>query len=283
MPVASKSSRTTGSTLRPRKGPSQVLGGTYRNNHVSQVRLSGPDCRVYGAYIEVDVEAYSGPGSPEEYRNARGIWWEAKRRVATGGVVEYTTVRILSGPSSGGTVVAPNGGTITVRRSIVEIDVPDTPGIYADPPTGGVYEVPPRPWRVRLETVHVYGVTGVPAVTVLNRPRSVVSDSCIAGEVVVTGSTGDRYLARAEELIREISRFVGAQTGCLDREVGLTVAQDVPRPVPRAAGSAGATPLLSVAVQTALFAAVLGIGALVALGLFVAIARTVRSLFDGLR
>ncbi|PSQ19908.1 hypothetical protein BRD01_15290 [Halobacteriales archaeon QS_8_65_32] len=271
------------------RGAIRVLGGTYRNNDISQLRLSGSDCVVRGTLVAVDTRAYDGPsrsGDSPGYRNPRGIWWEAKRHSATGGRVEYTTIRIHRGSSVGGVVIAKNGGAITIFRTAIEVDATDAPGIHAYEPTGGYYRVPPRPWRVRLERVHVYGDSDAPAIDIRGRPASSVRQSCIANGFVVADRPATDLLSRVRILARDGRRLVGARTGCFDERVGAGAvpSASMPPPAPLGDGDADVTaPLGPIAVHTAVLVGVLGVACLLSVGLLVAAGSTLRSLFDALR
>ena len=263
------------------RGAIQVLGGTYRNSDISQLRLSGPDCLVRGTLVAVDVRAYDGPGEGN-YDNPRGIWWEAKRRNATGGRIEYTTVRIRRGPSVGGVVVAKSGGALTISRTAIEVDAVDTHGLYAYEPTGGHYEVPPKPWRVRLERVHVYGASDAPAIRIEGRPESSIARSCIANGMIVADRPATDTLDRIEVLARDGRRLVGGRTGCFDEDIGAGAVPSIPPPAPPTRGDVSA-PLEPIAVHTVLLLGVLGFGTLLVVGAIVTAGSTLRSLSDALR
>lgn len=264
-------------------GAIQVLGGAYRNNDISQLRLSGPDCFVRGALVEVDVSEYDGPNGAggSNYRNPRGIWWEAKRRTATGGRVEYTTVRIRRGQSVGGVVIAKNGGAITVSHTAIEVDAADTHGLFAYAPTGGHYEVPPKPWRVRLEHVHIYGTSDAPAIEIVGRPGSSLSRSCVTNGVIVADRPVTDTLDRVQVLARDGRRLVSARTGCLDDRIGAGAAPSIPPPV-MARGDVTA-PLEPILLHAAVIVCVLGVGGLLSVGIVVAVGSTVRSMLDAVR
>lgn len=263
------------------RGAIQVVGGVYRNSDISQLRLSGPNCFVRGTLVEVDVRDYDGP-DPSNYRNPRGIWWEAKRRDATGGRVEYTTIRIRRGPSVGACVIAKNGGALTISRTAIEVDATDTHGLYAYEPTGGHYDVPPRPWRVRLERVHIYGTSDAPAIRIEGRPESSISRSCIANGMIVADRSAKDTLDRVTNLARDGRRLVGARTGCFDDEIGAGAIPSVPPPAPPVRGDVTA-PLEPIAVHTALLVGVLGVGVLLSVGVIVTVGSTLRSLVDAVR
>ena len=266
------------------KGAIRVLGGTYRNSDISQLRLSGPGCLVRGTLVAVDTREYDGPRSAGKYRNPRGIWWEAKRRRATGGRIEYTTIAVRRGPSVGAVVVAKNGGAITISRTAIEADATDTPGVFAYEPTGGHYDVPPRPWRVRLHYVHVYGTSSAPAIRINGRPESEVRDSCIANGILVADRPAENTVDRLRNLARDGRRLVGARTGCFDRAIGAGAAPSAPRSRsrPEIQGDR-TTPLTPIVVRTVLLVGMVGLGAVLSLGLCIAVGSTLRSLLESLR
>ena len=266
------------------KGSIRVLGGTYRNSDISQLRLSGPGCLVRGTLVAIDTREYDGPKSSGTYRNPRGIWWEAKRRRATGGRIEYTTVSVRHGSSVGAVVVAKNGGAITISRTAIEVDATDTHGIFAYEPTGGHYDVPPRPWHVRLNYVHVYGTSSAPSIEIEGRPASNVTNSCIANGILVADRPAEDTVDQLQGLARDGRQLVGARTGCFDHAISAGAAPSIPRARARP-GIQGdrTTPLTPIAIRTLLLVGMVGLGAVLSLGLCIAVGSTLRSLLESLR
>jgi len=54
-------------------GNVQVIGGTYRNNNIANVRIAGDGSYIENATVEVNVDQYTGPAPGTEAYNTRGI------------------------------------------------------------------------------------------------------------------------------------------------------------------------------------------------------------------
>lgn len=168
----------------PSRGPIEVLRGTYANNGIANVRVSGP-----GRVRNVTVRCTRAPqGFPA---NMRGIW-------ARGGrcTVENCDVRLHRVTGSAGAIVTESGGLI--RDSRIRIDADDVPGIHVYPATGST----PEP--IRCTEIDVVGSASNGS-AVLVRDR----DDCTFDGFTVTQTGADRdgfHLIRSREsIIRDTS------------------------------------------------------------------------------
>jgi len=113
-------------------GDIRVHGGTYENNNVSAVRISGDGSYVTGAEITVDLSEYSGPRTRLDSAFAsRGVAVEqGPLDNPPGAVVENTTVDIRETPSPGPAVsVWPTGKTVSITDSTLRV-AGDSPVVH---------------------------------------------------------------------------------------------------------------------------------------------------------
>lgn len=169
-------------------GNTEIYRGLWRNNDVSQVRMSGQGSRVDGAEIELDEENYSGVGTKQGFPSSNGIKWDSKptRPDPAGGKIVNCDVRGLSeaGDEYGvGSLITvfPTAGAATIENTRVVCNIDATP-ISAAPPNGNSYPPPPQPHRVIVQHSEITGSKAGDggAITIHDRPNSVVSDTCLA-------------------------------------------------------------------------------------------------------
>jgi len=132
-------------------------------------------------------------------------------------------VRAHRGSSVGTVVIAKNGGAITISRTAIEADAARTEGIFAYGPTDGHYRVPPKPWRVRLDYVYVFGRSDALAIRIEGRPESSVSNPCIADGILLADRPAADTVDRLENLARD-----GRRSSALEASVSRR--KSVPRP-----------------------------------------------------
>lgn len=97
------------------KGRIRVLGGTYANNGIANVRVSG-DSVVRGVTVVCDT-------TDQRFENMRGIWI----RHGENALIENCDVHLRRVPSSDGAI--PIAGSGTVRATSVRVDADDVAGI----------------------------------------------------------------------------------------------------------------------------------------------------------
>ena len=156
-------------------GATEVLGGLYRNNNVSGVRLGGPGSLVRGATIEVDIDRYDGPTTrTDESFNTRCIVIEQGGEDESGPVrVVDCDVRMRSAErSQGALVVWPNGNGPTIEGSRFRTEVDGVAAIRAQPPVVRVAGRD-RPLEVRDCSLSG-GANGGSAIDLRRRPASIV-------------------------------------------------------------------------------------------------------------
>lgn len=107
-------------------GPVHVVGGTYRNNNVANVRLGSSGSRAEDVTVVVDRETAGWGGL-----NARGI----RLRNRSGQVIEGCDITFGedAADSFGGIVFHPDNGGATVRDTAITIDRDAIPAIRAFP------------------------------------------------------------------------------------------------------------------------------------------------------
>ncbi|WP_256686318.1 hypothetical protein [Halococcus qingdaonensis] len=162
-------------------GAVQVEGGVFRNNDITQVRLSSSDSYVKNAVIVADLDNSDSP-NPGDTLNSRGVRFEAGKFGYRGASVENCDITIASTPhSSGGVVVGSDGADHAIRNTRIKVDVDSIRGVYSKAPVGfGNRGPPPKPHATTLENVSVTGsASGADAVRIDQRDDSVVKGCCI--------------------------------------------------------------------------------------------------------
>jgi len=166
------------------RGPLQIEGGVYKNNEVSQLRLTGPDTYVDGARIVIDKNDWGDGklGDKEDHLNMRGVWWWSGDIDKTGGEIRNCEIEFLSSNiSQGGIQIDETGGLCTIRDTRIRCDIDGLGAINSYPPEGDeYYDAPPSPTDVAVENVSITGsATGGSAVVINDRPNSSVRNCCI--------------------------------------------------------------------------------------------------------
>ncbi|MGN8216159.1 hypothetical protein [Halococcus salifodinae] len=166
-----------------------VLGGLYRNNDVSQVRVNG-DAQVDGVDIVIDEENYTGLKS-KSYGRERGPGWPATNglkletdsagSVTAGTVVRKCDIRAISvadESSIGGLVnFFASAGGATLDNCRLTNNVPGTTGIIASNPSNAPSQVG---ITVKNSVIQGNGAGQNAAVNISSRPRSLVKNTCLS-------------------------------------------------------------------------------------------------------
>lgn len=140
-------------------GPVRVVGGTFENNDISNVRV-GDD----GLIKDVEIRCTD---TDREFRNTRGIWVKG-----TGATVERCSIRIDAGNSSDGAIVIYDG--VTVRDSRIQIDSDDVAAILAKDPEETATDADTVTEPTNVENVAIDGTAANgSAVSVINH------DGCV--------------------------------------------------------------------------------------------------------
>ncbi len=144
----------------------QVIGGIYRNNNVSGIRISGDGSFVDGATVEVDPEKYSGPHTLEgKAFTMRGVLFEQGNAAtggefdAAGGAIKNTEITIEDNPTSGAAIAAWTGGrTLTVKNTKVTYNNEGSPAVYREGRVSqGRHDPSPSPRWIRMDRVEILG------------------------------------------------------------------------------------------------------------------------------
>ncbi|EMA43083.1 hypothetical protein C449_13932 [Halococcus saccharolyticus DSM 5350] len=162
-------------------GVVQVEGGVFRNNDITQVRLSSRDSYVENAIISADLDNSDSP-NPNDALNTRGVRFEAGRYGFGGAEVRDCDVSIVSTTnSSGAVVVGSDGADHSVFGSRISVEEDKIRGFYAKAPTGfGNRNPPPEPHTATVRNTSVTGRSnGAEAVRIDQRDDSAVTGCCI--------------------------------------------------------------------------------------------------------
>jgi hypothetical protein len=196
------------------KAKVRVLGGLYRNNDVSQVRVNG-DAIVRGVDVVIDEQNYTGVKSKSNARE-RGPGWpatnglkiETKASISanTGTPVKNCNVvgkSVVSESNAGGLVnVWDSGGAVTVENCRITNNIAGTTSVLAQNPGSGNYAAAPKPWATTVKNSVIQGNQAGqegPAVDIKERPRSIVKNTCLkypdasSSDIQGAGTTGVSY------------------------------------------------------------------------------------------
>lgn len=177
-------------------GDVRVLGGTFRNNSPSSVRIGGRGSRVEGALVEVDPSTYEGPSFDGSRSKLRGVVVEQKTKQRdilkpAGAVVRDCRIRFGDNPTKGPPVVVwSNGKTLSIENCRIHVEN-DTPAVLRE---GLVDQGSNPPWRgerwVRVSDTRITGsqATDCAAMRLIDAPDSTVRGSRISRSG--TGCTG---------------------------------------------------------------------------------------------
>lgn len=162
-------------------GVVEVVGGTYRNNDISQVRLGSEGSYVEDATIEVDVEAVDDPNQPEQFLNPRGVRIESGSLDTAGVIVRNVDIHVKTSPSAG-IIVGRPGGEFTIEDTEIRVDADESSAIRAKRPTGGAHDPPPEPHHGTISGVTITGDAAEgAAIRLLGRPDSTIENTSVTG------------------------------------------------------------------------------------------------------
>lgn len=167
-------------------GRVEVIGGTYRNNDISQVRLGSEGSFLELADVEVDVADVGGPNAPDDFLHPRGVRIESGPLDTAGVTVRNVDVRMTNTTASG-IDVGRAGGEFRIEDTHVRVDSDGPSAVLAKRPTGGSYDPPPEPHHGTISGLTVEGEAGGgPAIRVFGRPGTRIEDT------TVSQANGDR-------------------------------------------------------------------------------------------
>jgi hypothetical protein len=190
----------------PAKGPVRVLGGTYRNNGIANVRV-GTDSLVRGVHVRCD-EARQG------VENMRGI----RLRQGANARVENCVVELHEVTNSDGAItVSPWLESATVKNTRVTVNADGIPAIRLKTPVepgGGP--------RMSFRGVHVDGsAAGGEAVQVIDRDACVFEDVCIRQNG--RNRDGVRLIRSRDSVVRDAAIGVTGEPLVLEDSTAETV------------------------------------------------------------
>jgi hypothetical protein len=158
-------------------GQVQVVGGVFRNNNVSSIRISGDGSYVHNAYIEVDLDQYSGPRRGfEDQFNTRGVIIEQNNYEKPAGVsISDSDIRIAKTPRSQAAIdIGEHGRSLLVENTHIHVDPDDTLAIWRKQPSSR------PPHDVTLKNVTISGsAANNEAVRIEEGDDSVICNSLI--------------------------------------------------------------------------------------------------------
>lgn len=166
----------------------QVIGGTYRNNNVCGVRVSGKGSYVDGATIEVDPKKYSGPHTLEDDAfTMRGVVFE-QGNAGTGGTfdeaggeIRNTKITIQKHSNAGPAIGVWTGGrTLSVKNTKIVYNN-GGPAIHREKQVPqGRHDPSPAPRWLRLNRVEITGsASGGPTILAGDASGSRIQNSYI--------------------------------------------------------------------------------------------------------
>lgn len=215
-------------------GAVQVEGGVFRNNDITQVRISSEGSYVKNAIISADLDNSDSP-NPGDTLNTRGVRFEAGRFGFGGAQVRDCDISIISTTNSNGAVVVgSDGADHTVKNSRVSVEEDGIRGFYAAAPTGyGSRDPPPEPHTATVANTSITGGSnGVEAIRIDQRDDSVVTGCCIHQ----TGANRDgvKLADSAENVVKNSTIDVPGQQvlspGCSVTTYGLDASGSCPTP-----------------------------------------------------
>jgi len=138
-------------------GPVQIEGGLFKNNAVSQVRISGEGSYLRNATLVIDTNSATKVAG--KYDSVRGLWWESGWQGKTGGVVENTEFIVKSANQRRGLVeIDGTAGAMTLRNCEFQIDWDKFWGFISVPPgVSSMGGTPPRPWNLTIKDSRITG------------------------------------------------------------------------------------------------------------------------------
>jgi hypothetical protein len=119
-------------------GKVQVEGGTFRNNNVASVRISGQGNYVEGATIEIDPEKYSGPREDSHESNAfgmRAVWINGRKfDKQPGAEVRDCDIVVRDHPAPNSAIrVSDNSTSLAVRNTRIQHDLDGMSAVRSEP------------------------------------------------------------------------------------------------------------------------------------------------------
>lgn len=138
-------------------GPVQISGGLFKNNDVSQIRVSGEGTFVRNAKIVIDTD--NAERVQGTYNTVRGLWWESGWQQKTGGIVEDCQFVVESSELYRGLVeVDGTAGSMTIRDCDFEVNRDGFWAFVVMPPgKSAMGGKPERPWDLTVENLRITG------------------------------------------------------------------------------------------------------------------------------
>lgn len=167
-------------------GDTHIVGGSYINNEVAQVRYCGQGSFADGVTLVIDANNYRGPtgnsGGFNEQIGVEAVKIEQPSHINKpgGAVLRNADVRGLSANNMGGLVfVRGHGGALQIDNCRFANQVAGAPSVYAEAP-GSSYDPASRPpHNISIANSLFSGPAGLDRVVdIQGRPNSLVTKTC---------------------------------------------------------------------------------------------------------
>jgi hypothetical protein len=162
-------------------GDIRIENSVFKNNNQAALRMGGA-----GSYIKNSTFVVDTNDSENENGliNPHAVIWETDKRGETGGYIEGCEFDYRNAPEKTAAAIWADGsaGEFTIRDTRIRLDTPEVAAIKLDDPTSSrLGNTSDRPWGVTLEKVSVTGTSSgpLPAIEVVNRPNTVVTNCCL--------------------------------------------------------------------------------------------------------
>lgn len=209
----------------------QVIGGTYRNNNVAGIRISGDGSYVDGATVEINPDKYSGPHTLEDDSfTMRGVLFEQGNASTggefdkAGGEIRNTDITVEDNPTTGpGIAVWTGGRTLNVKNTRINYNNNGNPAVYREKRTSqGRHDPSPDPRWIRMNRVKITGSASKgPSVQAEEANGSRIQNSYI--EQSGSGRKGVKFSNSENTLVKNTTIKVNGKAVQLDSSSGKSV------------------------------------------------------------
>ena len=167
-------------------GNTHIVGGSYINNEVAQIRYCGRGSFADGVTLGIDADNYSGPigdsGGFIQKIATNGVKIEQPSHIDKpgGAVLRNAGIRGLSGDNVGALIyVRGHGGALKIDNCRVTNAIPGTTSLRASRPGSSYDPASPPPHNITITDSLFAGPAGLnDVVTVNGRPQSLVTNTC---------------------------------------------------------------------------------------------------------
>lgn len=181
-------------------GDTQIVGGRYSNNEVTQIRYCGQGSFADGVTLVFDADNYQGPTSGYQYNERYGVnpvKIEQPSHISKpgGAILRNADVQALSkGQSGGGAVIfiRGHGGALKMENCRI-VDALPMQTVYAEAPGSSYDPASPPPHNITMNNCLVEGNDPNDIIRIEERGNSAIIDTCIqipgAGPQSISGAS----------------------------------------------------------------------------------------------